>query len=87
MCEEIGVHHFSRKGVEQWNQPSGSFKAKTKHGKLTVRIDENQQTSQPAPFSQGQTKTEEHSTVGVDEEKHPMFLLEPGPRLANEARQ
>jgi cellulose synthase (UDP-forming) len=31
-CEELGVRHFSRKGVEQWNQPSGPFKAKTKHG-------------------------------------------------------
>ncbi|MGZ4200601.1 MAG: glycosyltransferase family 2 protein [Thermoleophilaceae bacterium] len=32
MCEELGVHHFSRRGVEQWNQPSGLYKAKTKHG-------------------------------------------------------
>ena len=31
-CDEIGVRHFSRKGVERWNQPSGSFKRKTKHG-------------------------------------------------------
>ncbi len=31
-CEELGVKHFSRKGVERWNQPSGPFKAKTKHG-------------------------------------------------------
>ena len=31
-CSEIGVKHFSRKGVERWNQPSGPFKAKTKHG-------------------------------------------------------
>jgi cellulose synthase/poly-beta-1,6-N-acetylglucosamine synthase-like glycosyltransferase len=32
MCAEIGVLHFSRRGVETWNQPRGSFKAKTKHG-------------------------------------------------------
>lgn len=31
-CEEIGVRHFSRKGVERWNQPEGPFKTKTKHG-------------------------------------------------------
>jgi cellulose synthase (UDP-forming) len=31
-CEEIGVKHFSRKGVERWNQPDGPFKARTKHG-------------------------------------------------------
>lgn len=31
-CEEIGVRHFSRKGHPEWNQPSGPFRAKTKHG-------------------------------------------------------
>jgi cellulose synthase (UDP-forming) len=31
-CEEIGVRHFSRKGHTEWNQPSGPFRAKTKHG-------------------------------------------------------
>jgi flagellar P-ring protein precursor FlgI len=53
------------------------------HGKLTVRIDETQHVSQPAPFSQGQTATEQKSGVGVDEEHRPMFLLSPGPRLAD----
>src|SRR3569832_537143 len=52
------------------------------HGKLTVRIDETQHVSQPQPFSQGQTATEQKSAVGVDEEHHPMFLLQPGPFLA-----
>jgi flagellar P-ring protein precursor FlgI len=51
------------------------------HGKLTVRIDENQRVSQPAPFSQGQTAVTTKSGVSVDEEKKPMFLLKPGPRL------
>lgn len=53
------------------------------HGKLTVRIDENQRTSQPAPFSKGETRTEEHSSVGVEEERRPMFLIAPGPKLAD----
>ncbi|MEI9927806.1 MAG: flagellar basal body P-ring protein FlgI [Sphingomonas sp.] len=53
------------------------------HGKLTVRIEESQHVSQPAPFSQGQTATEQQSALGVDEEKHPMFLLEPGPKLSD----
>jgi len=53
------------------------------HGKLTVRIDENQRISQPAPFSQGQTALEQKSGVAVDEEKKPMFLLNPGPKLAD----
>ncbi|MHA2788813.1 glycosyltransferase family 2 protein [Corynebacterium sp. S7] len=33
-CQENGIHHFSRKDIEEWNQPSGQFKAKTKHGNL-----------------------------------------------------
>jgi flagellar P-ring protein precursor FlgI len=53
------------------------------HGKLTVRIEETDRVSQPAPFSKGETKEVNQSAVGVDEEKHPMFLLEPGPRLAD----
>jgi flagellar P-ring protein precursor FlgI len=53
------------------------------HGKLTVRIDENQRVSQPAPFSQGQTALEQKSKVSVDEEKKPMFLIAPGPKLAD----
>ena len=53
------------------------------HGKLTVRIDESQRVSQPAPFSQGETALEQRSAVGVEEEKRPMFLLEPGPKLAD----
>ena len=54
------------------------------HGKLTVRIEETQHVSQPAPFSKtGETKVTDQSAVGVDEEKHPMFLLEPGPKLAD----
>ncbi|MDF2254855.1 glycosyltransferase family 2 protein [Streptantibioticus ferralitis] len=32
LCAELGVHHFSRKGVDKWNRPSGPFRAKTKHG-------------------------------------------------------
>ena len=30
--EEIGVKHFSRKGVDRWNTESGAFRAKTKAG-------------------------------------------------------
>ncbi|MEH3102773.1 MAG: flagellar basal body P-ring protein FlgI [Sphingomonas phyllosphaerae] len=53
------------------------------HGKLTVRIDESQRVSQPAPLSNGQTALENRSNVQVTEEKKPMFLLTPGPKLAD----
>ena len=57
--------------------------AAVSHGKLTVRIDEKPQVSQPAPLSQGQTAVVPNSAVAVDEEHRPMFLLDPGPRLAD----
>lgn len=31
-CAEIGVRHFSRKARVEWNQTSGPYRAKTKHG-------------------------------------------------------
>ncbi|MCE3555735.1 glycosyltransferase [Pseudonocardia sp. RS11V-5] len=39
MCRETGVYHFSRKGVEAYNQPRGFFKAKTKHGNYNAWVD------------------------------------------------
>ncbi|HEX8554758.1 MAG TPA: flagellar basal body P-ring protein FlgI [Sphingomonas sp.] len=53
------------------------------HGKLTVRIDENQRVVQPEPLSNGETALERKSTIDVEEERKPMFLLAPGPRLAD----
>ena len=53
------------------------------HGKLTVRIDESQRISQPQPFSKGETALEERSAVNIEEEKKPMFLMSPGPRLTD----
>ncbi|GIE28798.1 glycosyl transferase [Actinoplanes italicus] len=32
MCRRLGVRHFTRRGVEAFNTPSGRYKAKTKHG-------------------------------------------------------
>ncbi|WP_249997531.1 glycosyltransferase family 2 protein [Actinoplanes sp. M2I2] len=31
-CERLGVRHFSRKGRPEWNQATGQFRARTKHG-------------------------------------------------------
>ena len=53
------------------------------HGKLTVRIDEQQRVVQPEALSNGETALERRSGVSVEEEKRPMFLLAPGPRLAD----
>ncbi len=32
ICRKLGVYHFSRKGIEEFNQKTGLFKAKTKGG-------------------------------------------------------
>lgn len=53
------------------------------HGNMTVRVDEKQKVSQPGPLSGGQTALQQRSAVGVDEEKRPMFLFDPGPKLAD----
>jgi cellulose synthase/poly-beta-1,6-N-acetylglucosamine synthase-like glycosyltransferase len=39
MCWELGVRHFSRRGVERWNQATGPFKARTKHGNYNAWVD------------------------------------------------
>ena len=39
MCATLGVHHFSRKGVDRWNQESGPHKARTKHGNYNAWLD------------------------------------------------
>ncbi|MFE5912411.1 glycosyltransferase family 2 protein [Streptomyces wedmorensis] len=32
LCEELGVRHFTRAGVPEWNRGKGVHKARTKHG-------------------------------------------------------
>ncbi|MFI1099285.1 glycosyltransferase family 2 protein [Streptomyces melanogenes] len=32
LCEELGVRHFTRHGVPEWNRKKGPHKARTKHG-------------------------------------------------------
>jgi len=39
VCGRLGVHHFTRKGVEKWNRPKGAHRAKTKHGNYNAWLD------------------------------------------------
>jgi cellulose synthase/poly-beta-1,6-N-acetylglucosamine synthase-like glycosyltransferase len=39
MCAELGVRHFTRAGVPEWNQPTGRHKARTKHGNYNAWLD------------------------------------------------
>lgn len=41
MCAELGVNHFSRRGVERWNQPDGPHRARSKHGNYNAWLDAN----------------------------------------------
>jgi flagellar P-ring protein precursor FlgI len=56
--------------------------AAVSHGKLTVRVDEDPQIVQPAPFSKGETAVEPQSTIAVEEKGSPMFDFNPGASLA-----
>ncbi|MEV6172986.1 cellulose synthase catalytic subunit [Streptomyces sp. NPDC051954] len=38
LCAELGVHHFTRRGVPEWNRPEGVHKARTKHGNYNAWI-------------------------------------------------
>jgi cellulose synthase/poly-beta-1,6-N-acetylglucosamine synthase-like glycosyltransferase len=39
MCRQLNVRHFTRNAVERWNQPSGAFKTRTKHGNYNAWLD------------------------------------------------
>ncbi|MFE9853281.1 glycosyltransferase family 2 protein [Streptomyces sp. NPDC005576] len=39
LCAELGVHHFTRRGVPGWNRPKGAHRAKTKHGNYNAWLD------------------------------------------------
>lgn len=41
ICKKYGVKHFSRKGIEKYNQDHGEFKAKTKGGNYNAWFDQN----------------------------------------------
>jgi hypothetical protein len=38
LCAELGVRHFTRAGVPEWNRAKGPHKAKTKHGNYNAWI-------------------------------------------------
>lgn len=56
------------------------------HGSLTVRVSENDQVSQPGPFSQGQTAKTAQSNVDAQQAPGRMALFEPGVALSDLVR-
>ncbi|MGH3659106.1 MAG: glycosyltransferase family 2 protein, partial [Micromonosporaceae bacterium] len=39
LCTRLGVHHFTRKGIPEWNRPRGRFRAGTKHGNYNAWLE------------------------------------------------
>jgi cellulose synthase/poly-beta-1,6-N-acetylglucosamine synthase-like glycosyltransferase len=39
MCARIGVRHFSRKGIDEYNSRTGPMRARTKHGNYNAWVD------------------------------------------------
>ena len=72
----------SRTGTVVINSAVRLSPAAISHGKLTVRIDEKKQVSQPAAFSNGQTTTTPASQITVAEEGNHVALFRGGASLS-----
>ena len=55
--------------------------AAVSHGNITVTISSDPIVSQPGPFSGGRTTVVPNANIGVNQEKKPMFLFNPGAAL------
>lgn len=72
----------SRTGTVVINSAVRLSPAAISHGKLTVRVEENERVSQPNSFSKGETTKENHSTVSVEEEQRAVALFKGGASLS-----
>ncbi len=72
----------SRTGTVVINSAVRLSPAAVSQGKLVVRIEEKPSISQPAPFSRGQTATQEASSISAQDESGHVALLRPGASLA-----
>jgi flagellar P-ring protein FlgI len=72
----------SRTGTVVINSAVRLSPAAISHGKLTVRIEENPRVVQPAPFSRGETATEDNSSIATEESGERVALFKGGASLA-----
>ena len=56
------------------------------HGNLTIAIKETSNTSQPGPFSSGETRTEKSTQITAQEPKAGVFVIDDAATLAEVAR-
>lgn len=52
------------------------------HGQISVTVSAANTVSQPAPFSEGETREVQNADIDVEEPRVPMFLFEPGVELS-----
>lgn len=72
----------SRTGTVVINSAVRLSPAAISHGKLVVRVNEDERVVQPAPFSLGKTATEQHSEIVVEESGARVVNFQPGASLA-----
>ncbi len=72
----------SRTGTVVISSAVRLYPAAVSHGKLMVRIDEDQSVVQPAPFSRGQTALEQKSAISVEEQGSRLTVLKSGASLS-----
>jgi flagellar P-ring protein precursor FlgI len=72
----------SRTGTVVINSAVRLSPAAISHGKLVVRVNEDERVVQPAPFSRGKTATEQHSAIDVEEKEAHVVNFRPGASLA-----
>jgi len=72
----------SRTGTVVINSAVRLMPAAVSHGKLTVRIDEKRNVSQPAPLSRGQTAVTPNSQITAEEDKAHVALVKGGASLS-----
>lgn len=64
LCDELGAHHFTRKGIAGWNTESGQHARRTKHGNINAFL-ALEETARRYDFVAG---------VDPDHVPHPRFV-------------
>jgi flagellar P-ring protein precursor FlgI len=90
MLQDISVEQGSERPKIVFNSRTGTVvmndtvrvnQAAVNHGNLTITISEQEQVSQPGPFSNGQTTATQSSDITVDQQQRNMLLWPEGTSL------
>ncbi|MEP2236067.1 MAG: flagellar basal body P-ring protein FlgI [Alteripontixanthobacter sp.] len=73
----------SRTGTVVINSAVRLSPAAISHGKLVVRIEEDPQVIQPAPFANGVTATEQDSTIDIEQQSSRVMMMDGAANLSD----